>query len=173
MPNTLTGADVKSRLLSALETLVEKDNHLLTVDANERSITHRLAVYLEDLFPGWNVDCEYNRNLDAVKRAGIPVRNTKTDKLNAPTVFPDIIVHHRNSEDNLLVIEAKKETTEEDHECGEVCSCDQFKLLKFREQLGYVNSAYLVFPIHISDFSDSESVAASILKEFKHVDQHS
>ncbi len=54
--------EVKSRLISALFALWEKDRHLLKYDASERSITHRLAVHLEGLFPEYDVDCEYNRN---------------------------------------------------------------------------------------------------------------
>lgn len=166
MSNLMNSEDVKSRLISALNMLVEKDKHLLNVDANERSITHRLAVYLEGLFPEWDVDCEYNRNFDAVKRAGIKVRNARSDSLVAPSVFPDIIIHKRKSFDNLLVIEAKKATTETSHKCVQQCYCDRFKLFQLKNQLNYENSAYLVFPIYEILDIEVQCAANSILKEF-------
>ena len=39
---------------------------------NERSIAHKFATYLEDEFQGWDVDCEYNRNLEKQKRLKLP-----------------------------------------------------------------------------------------------------
>lgn len=47
-------------------------------------------------FPKWNVDCEYNRVKYDFK------------KVNGKLVNPDIIVHHRNTFVNLLVVEVKK-----------------------------------------------------------------
>ena len=35
--------------------------HLLEKDLGERTLTHRLAVHLERHFPGWEVDCDYDR----------------------------------------------------------------------------------------------------------------
>ena len=46
----------------ALSELIERDSFLFEADANERSITHKLAEYLQAQFQDWNVDCEYNRN---------------------------------------------------------------------------------------------------------------
>ena len=41
----------------ALDMLYARDDALLQGNAAEWSIAHRLAVYIEDQFPGWNVDC--------------------------------------------------------------------------------------------------------------------
>ena len=41
---------------------LKNDGYLLENDVNERSITHKFAVYLENEFSEWDVDCEYNRN---------------------------------------------------------------------------------------------------------------
>ena len=63
---------------------------------SERSIAHKLGCYLSNLINEYNVDCEFNRNLDAVKKIG------KDD------VIPDIVIHKRGSnKDNLVVIEVK------------------------------------------------------------------
>ncbi len=147
MPNTLTGTDVKSRLLSALETLVEKDNHLLTVDANERSITHRLAVYLEGLFPGWNVDCEYNKNLGKVKRLFEFKRSIDNDNDQGVSVYPDIIIHRRGPDgENLAVIEAKKSNNPSRHSEG-ICKCDRCKLKLLKDELKYQFAYFLEIPV--------------------------
>jgi len=50
-----------------LNLLINNDGYLLYKNINERSITHKLAEYLQNLFPEWNVDCEYNKNIDLLK----------------------------------------------------------------------------------------------------------
>lgn len=79
---------------------MERDGGLLVARAHERTVTHRVAVYLESHFPGWHIDCEYNRR-------GFGT-DSKEDN-EGERVFPDIIVHHRGTSENLLVIEAKPE----------------------------------------------------------------
>jgi len=67
----------------------------------EWAISHRLAVYLESFFNGWNVDCEYTKMGHEFK--------TKHDS-NGNYKRPDIVIHKReltSKEKNLLVIEVK------------------------------------------------------------------
>src|ERR671919_217063 len=47
---------------AAVAELFAHDAALFQVDANERSITHRLALHMTPRFPKWHVDCEYNRD---------------------------------------------------------------------------------------------------------------
>lgn len=115
--------DIMSR---ALALLFEHDEHLLAADASERSISHRLASYVQQLLPTWDVDCEYNRNGHHPKVTKLPVEETTTNDEHACTVFPDIIIHHRNGEDNLLAVEIKKSSSnisnERDHlKLGSYC----------------------------------------------------
>ena len=91
-------AEVKNGVNYALNLLYENDEFLITNTTNERTITHKLAVYLQQYFTDWNVDCEYNR-------AG---KNKKTLS-NQKTSYPDIIIHQRNTQNNLLIIEVKKQ----------------------------------------------------------------
>ena len=76
-------------------------------DVSERTITHKLAEYLQDQFPELNVDCEYNRNfelgeyarktlyvLNDERQAGIEAGLAEDDLL-AISTNPDIIVHRR------------------------------------------------------------------------------
>lgn len=97
-------------MANAIECLLVNDRFLLENDLNERTITHWLAIYLQEAFPGWNVDCEYNRNHYDPKRINIQARASRTDNTQGSTVFPDIIVHERNSDNNLLVIDVTKST---------------------------------------------------------------
>ena len=57
------------------------------MDANERSLTHKLAEYLQCEFPDWHVDCEYNRHGLDVKRLAIHSWRVKADDTEARTVF--------------------------------------------------------------------------------------
>lgn len=95
--------------LDALLTFVQAEATLLEVGVNERSITHKMAEYLQRAFPEWHVDCEYNRLGHAVKRLPDPT-GVGTDDTDGQTIFPDIIVHKRKERANLLVIEVKKTT---------------------------------------------------------------
>lgn len=117
---------IQDRVQKSIDELYNNDRFLLEIDVNERSITHKLAGYLEKCFPGWDVDCEYNRDgsevkrflfeteaSDEVKEELVPSDEVKeelvpSDDTTAVTVFPDIIIHRRGTKKNLLVIEVKK-----------------------------------------------------------------
>lgn len=115
--------DVKRRVIAAICALYRHDRELLDVDANERSITHKLAEHLQREFPEWHVDCEYNR------------RRRESKRLEAKTVFPDIIVHRRRTDENLLVMEVKKDSGRDDS--GDVKKLKQFtKDPKYRYKYG-------------------------------------
>lgn len=77
-----------------------RDRHprLLELDANERTVTSHLNSILRGLFPGYDVDPEYNRH-------GVEVKRTAGGKL----IIPDIVIHKEEVDtSNLLVIEVKK-----------------------------------------------------------------
>ena len=102
-------ADIQRRFNRALNALQERDADLLKWDVNERSITHKFAEHLQREFRSWNVDCEYNRDDGHKKKLNLaPRKPTKDNDVHATTVFPDIIIHHRGTDKNLVVIEAKK-----------------------------------------------------------------
>ena len=97
------------KAFAALNRLRVQDLFLIQANTNERTISHKLAEYLQAEFPTLNVDCEYNRHGNEIKRLEVLNDNTLWDDTEAKTVFPDIIVHERNSDrNNLLVIEVKK-----------------------------------------------------------------
>ena len=88
--------EIFQRFEKSLAEFLKADRVLLEVNANERAISHKLAEHIQDQFLNWNVDCEYNRVEFDPK------------KVNGKLVNPDIIVHHRNTLENLLVVEVKK-----------------------------------------------------------------
>jgi hypothetical protein len=55
-------------VLTALGDFLRTDVDLLIRNVHERTITGRLADHLRGQLPGWDVDCEYNRDGHHVKR---------------------------------------------------------------------------------------------------------
>lgn len=53
--------EVEKPIMAAVSKLLKNDSFLLEIGASERSVSHRLGMYLQDNFTEWNVDCEYNR----------------------------------------------------------------------------------------------------------------
>jgi hypothetical protein len=105
--------ELNTHVMKAIEMLYERDRHLVSRRVAEWSLAHRLAVYLEDEFPTWNLDCEYNRQG--------PERESKRNAGNAIR-RPDIVIHHRGQahrDHNLLVIEMKHASSDVD--AAEVC----------------------------------------------------
>ncbi|HUW05551.1 MAG TPA: hypothetical protein VMW01_04755 [Williamwhitmania sp.] len=133
----ISNKEIKDRLNKALDKLYVRDWYLLKNGVHERSITHKLAEYIQELFPDYDVDCEYDRdneNEDGNFKKQIhelvteELRYRKKSITKIPNdgwmedkdlnmyisifhrnFFPDIIVHKRGTNShNLLIIEAKK-----------------------------------------------------------------
>jgi len=127
--------EILKKLRSAIRTLFKQDAFLLEHNANERAVSHKLAEYLQQQFPDYNVDCEYNRDGSDIKKLDgfRECESNKTDR-----VLPDILVHIRgHDEDNLIVIEIKTNLNNE--------SCDTKKLELFTKQDGSYKYDYGFF----------------------------
>jgi hypothetical protein len=146
---------VNGSLHSACQKLINADKKLFYAGVNEQTLTQNLSRYLEDSFPGYNVDCEYNRHIKGHKK----LRNGRK------RVRPDVIVHKRLAdESNLLVVEAKKNKP-----TGQVHNDDGKKLKAFTLSCGkfrYEWGAYLNWfpsgsnePYEIVWFKDGKQVA--------------
>lgn len=92
-------AQIAEKVAASIAALFEVDGALFEVEINEPTISSRLAHFLRQQFPEWDVDCEYNRDGHKVKTVA------------GRRVIPDVIVHRRRTQDNLLVVEVKKSTT--------------------------------------------------------------
>ena len=132
---------LKTRLEEAIERLIERDRDLLVLNVSERCVSHRLALYLQELFPELNVDCEYNRTGPNTKQLEPPPVGFCWDDDEAKSVFPDILVHRRNCADrNVLVVEVKKTGN------GTLANFDRAKLNAFtRPDYNYALGAFIVF----------------------------
>ncbi|NYB52069.1 MAG: hypothetical protein HVN35_05890 [Methanobacteriaceae archaeon] len=129
---------------------MKEDSALLRIKSSERSIAHKLAEHLQREFVEWNVDCEYNRDShDLSKLDSKRLNSWVTDceenekKKNGTTVYPDIIIHHRLTRENLLVMEIKKTSNRDDG------SCDKKKLEAFikEKELGYQYGLFINFKV--------------------------
>ncbi len=100
-------------LASVIKQAIEKvklNDGVLLEKKTEWATAHRLAVYLEEYFPGWNVDCEYNKVGEGL--------NAKHDSSGSHK-RPDIIIHRRErveKDNNLLVIEIKMNSNDDSDE---------------------------------------------------------
>ena len=93
---------------NCLEIFMKDDIFLLEVDADERTISHRLAFYLQSEIPEMHVDCEYNRD-------GFETKKISNPKWTKPRgIYPDIFVHKRGeNSNNILIVEIKKQENRE------------------------------------------------------------
>ncbi|HIF9325835.1 hypothetical protein [Photobacterium damselae] len=125
-------SDVGQHVINSLKQFIEHDRYLLEKDANERSLTHRIGMYLQAQFDNYYVDCEYNRDKHEPKELHIEQEKSDVREGNATTVYPDIIVHRRGSNvDNLLVIEFKKSSSTVNN------GRDMNKLHAYKKELHY------------------------------------
>lgn len=158
---------ITQKIISAYRAILTHDSYLFIASANERSMTHKLAEYLQQEFPDWNVDCEYNKNLDSGKT--VPVWEAKRAELmqklenemtnrrrnliekvldGGISVYPDIIIHHRGTRENLVVIEAKKENF-----AGN--DFDEQKLEAYKNHLGYEFAFKVKFPSNETELANT------------------
>jgi len=171
--------ELKHNVCAAVETFLANDKELLGLDAHEQSISHRIAVYLEQPFKGFNVDCEYNRHgvgpkdikliekLESVRsgcrcdacqnwNAG---NHDKNDVSKKNLIRPDILVHERKIDSrNEIVIEIKKD---------QECKFDKEKLRaltlsKSKDgEFGYKLGVFVYFPNNGTEykwFVDGEEI---------------
>jgi hypothetical protein len=118
--------DIQQRIIAAICRLYCHDQDLLDAGGNARSLTHKLAEYLQDEFPVWHLDCEYNRRGEQVKRLTIQIGPVSPDDTEARTVFPGMIVHRRRTDQNLIVLEVKKASgIAETHDIEKLCAFTQ------------------------------------------------
>jgi len=162
--------ELKKKIEYAVNIFLHKEKFLLENDVNERSITHKLAIYIENEFKDYDVDCEYNRMTDETgncdpKRVKTTIEkyidervkpeDIKPDDSKATTVYPDIIVHKRgNNNANLLVIEVKKSSNKKNNKKNNEKDIEKIKA--YCRELEYENGLFLILPVKkdldVSDF---------------------
>ena len=95
----------------AKEKFLKEEKEIIEINVNERTLSARLMFHLQTLllenesyretYKPYSVDCEYNRMNKDMKKI------IQEDNI-VNLIYPDIILHKRNSNDNLIAIEMKK-----------------------------------------------------------------
>lgn len=134
LTHSATDASIGHSVAEAICDLLKHDRDLLKLDVHERTITGKLADHLRTRFLGWDVDVEYNRDGHQVKRA------------NDDIVVPDVIVHRRNTPDNLLVVEVKKSTSA----VSDNDDLDKLACFKSSPNLAYRHALFIKFTVGIA-----------------------
>ena len=125
----MTDIQIKNLVTQALNALLQtSDTWLLKNDLSEQSISNRIAFHLNPLFADFNVDCEYNGDIERDNnRKAISILKEELQQFGLlrvkeasdlekeftnRAVFPDIIIHRRGTnENNLCILEIKKSTS--------------------------------------------------------------
>ncbi|OAF17693.1 hypothetical protein [Bradyrhizobium neotropicale] len=96
-----------NKVVAALRDFYAQETFLFEKDVGERTITHRFAVYLERQFPGWAIDCNYDRLGE--RTLHLPHGTIiSTDDHLGKSIYPDVVVHQREIPNNLLAVEVRK-----------------------------------------------------------------
>lgn len=139
----LSPDEMRKVVNDALSDFAKRDMVLLDLGVQEETISHRLAIYIEQRLPEWEVDCEYNRDLMC------PKKNPK----GSGCIRPDIVVHKRNSSRNLLVVEIKKTTHME-----KTIESARLRVREFTElwthHPRYCHGVVMVFPVRTNEPKD-------------------
>lgn len=83
---------------NAIDLFLARDMNLLELDANERTLSAKLASYISQLFPNYDVDCEYNRHgvtlRDCQHRGPIPrtILKVKPSILTLSSTLVEMII---------------------------------------------------------------------------------
>ena len=99
-----------NKVVAALQEFYARRGFLLEKDLGERTLTHRLAVHLEKQFPGWEVDCDYDRLGERTLR--LPHGTDRLDRRSsaANRSIPISSCTSATFPNNLLAIEVRKAT---------------------------------------------------------------
>lgn len=144
-----TDSHIVESLEWAVQQTLDQDWDLIALGAHEQAIAHRIAFYLESRFSGFHVDCEYNRQKHRTKAHG---GESGEDPKN---MRPDIIVHRRNSDTNVLALEMKANANKESSN-----DMGKLKALKADKQ-GYVYKAIVFVKVEngINEIKDGKLTA--------------
>ena len=96
-----------NKVIAAVREFYAREVFLFEKDVGERAITRRFAVYLDQHFSGWAVDCNYDRLGE--RTLHLPHGSIiSTDDHLGKSIYPDVVVHQREIPNNLLAIEIRK-----------------------------------------------------------------
>jgi hypothetical protein len=100
----ISATETLNRLADAIKELLS-DQGLRYANPGEQAVTGRLSHLMGARFPEWDVCAEWDRKGQEQKMLHYGLKN-EVAKLRA--IRPDIIVHSIGTDDNILVLEAKR-----------------------------------------------------------------
>lgn len=175
----MTSSQLREKIIMAYKILLKNDHYLLEKDVNERTISHKLAEYLQILFPEYNVDCDYSKNFkssdpvqpwdELAQLINLKCQENPIDSINqcstllndSVSIYPDIIIHKRGTDNNFVVIETKKRPTAKKSIVDE-----EVKLRKIKSGVDFKYAFLITFPVaeELSLYQDSN--LSSYIEEF-------
>jgi hypothetical protein len=146
--------NIKEVISKSLDKLYLNDSLLLNpkYDLNERSVSHKLAEYLNQVIKEkkheYDVDIEYNRMAVNYDNKLIDFGNIVSKSINYEMhpdkeryVYPDIVIHKRNENINICIFEIKMSWK------NNLKQLDYDKIDAYMEQLNYKYGAYIeIYP---------------------------
>ncbi|ESX03909.1 hypothetical protein X769_15650 [Mesorhizobium sp. LSJC268A00] len=112
-------ADNYDTLLQFADAVCEMcaNNNLAKANPHEDSLTTHLSALMVERFPDWDVSAEWSRREQVQKKIAW---DDAAGEEQLKLVKPDIIVHHYHTEENLLIIEAKRFGTKSVHWANDI-----------------------------------------------------
>lgn len=146
--------EILTNLHQAINELISNEKDILSRGLNELNLTGHLTKYLTPKFSDYNVDPEYNgdilkandrKSLDIAKSRMIEI-GLKPKENDNYKLSPDIIIHTRNTnENNLLVIEAKKDSNNKENKEFDLIKLEHLTIDYSGNHYNYKLGIYLEF----------------------------
>ncbi|HUW20419.1 MAG TPA: hypothetical protein VMW16_14065 [Sedimentisphaerales bacterium] len=138
--------DIESKIKECLQKLYERDSILFVRNNGkglcERCIVFRFALYLQETFSGYFVDCDFNSALvNGQQVSGKPI--TQPDRRTSRNRLVDIIVHNRTLRqgNDFICFEIKKWNNYDKNASDK----DKNNLKVLTREYGYRYGFYLIF----------------------------
>ena len=86
----------------AIQRFYKEDYNLIEMNSSERSMVFRIGLYINEIVSNdenlreYNIDCEYNR------------KNFNPKRIDSGCITPDLLIHKRGTNKNLIAVEFKK-----------------------------------------------------------------
>ena len=147
-------SEVLAKLDEAIVQLLEKERDILERGLNELNLNGHLTKYLTPLFAEYTVDPEYNgdklkpndrKALDIARNRVLEI-GIEPNEVNNYQLTPDIIIHTRNTnEENLAVIEVKKDSNSKKNKEFDLLKLEHMTIDYWGNHYNYKIGVSLVF----------------------------
>jgi len=136
----ISNDEIKTIICICVLQLQKNEGKIIADNINECTITHKLAEYLQLHITGYIVDVGYNRVHDTNMQKQVYAQLGRHG-------IPDIIIHQRGTDNNILAIEIKKQKNKDKQ--GRKNDFEKLEFLTKNKQaggLGYQLGLFLDIP---------------------------